>query len=231
MRFENMNKITIKTELDFGSDVEKGVLAIWLSDNPEDNDDHIGEISCVSLDGKIGVAGYLTFEQLQDLAKTLGKLGYVSTMSQNEAYVSAFFANMPLLAKKGLLLCAKEGKDKNEAIATIEAAGKNWEVNIPVPVGDPFSGKDVADSIGEFKDSQKRTLCISNVWCQASYEGKIRVPARLTLEEAIEYAKDHIDEIVIEPDTLTYLPDSDNIDEEDVKARFDEGNAKTDSDD
>ena len=48
--------------------------------------------------------------------------------------------------------------------------------------------------------------------CMAVYNSSIMVPDELTLEEAIQYAKDHIDEICV--GELNYIPDSDMIDEE-----------------
>lgn len=51
------------------------------------------------------------------------------------------------------------------------------------------------------------------VECMAVYNSTIMVPDELTLEEAIQYAKDHIDEICV--GELSYIPDSDTIDEED----------------
>ena len=51
------------------------------------------------------------------------------------------------------------------------------------------------------------------VECTAVYNSTIMVPDELTLEEAIQYAKDHIDEIWV--GELSYIPDSDTIDEED----------------
>jgi hypothetical protein len=57
------------------------------------------------------------------------------------------------------------------------------------------------------------------VWCQASYDSEIEIPANLTFKEACQYAEDHIDEIPLT--TLEYLPDSDEIDHED----FDNKNA------
>lgn len=50
------------------------------------------------------------------------------------------------------------------------------------------------------------------VECMAVYNSAIMVPDELTLEEAIQYAKDHIDEICV--GELHYIPDSDKIDEE-----------------
>ena len=48
--------------------------------------------------------------------------------------------------------------------------------------------------------------------CMAVYNSAIMVPDELTLEEAIQYAKDHIDEINI--GELEYISDSDELDEE-----------------
>lgn len=45
--------------------------------------------------------------------------------------------------------------------------------------------------------------------CMAVYNSSIDVPADLSLEEAIQYAKDHIDEIPI--GELEYISDSDQL--------------------
>ncbi len=50
------------------------------------------------------------------------------------------------------------------------------------------------------------------VTCMAVYCSGIDVPDEMTLEEAIEYAKQHIDEIPI--GELEWISDSDEIDEE-----------------
>lgn len=50
------------------------------------------------------------------------------------------------------------------------------------------------------------------VTCMAVYCSGIDVPDEMTLEEAIEYAKKHIDEILI--GELEWISDSDEIDEE-----------------
>lgn len=50
------------------------------------------------------------------------------------------------------------------------------------------------------------------VTCMAVYCSGIDVPNEMTLEEAIEYAKKHIDEIPI--GELEWISDSDEIDEE-----------------
>ncbi len=49
--------------------------------------------------------------------------------------------------------------------------------------------------------------------CTSYYTSSIEVPADYTLEQAIAYAKEHIDEISIESD-LEYIGDSDELDEE-----------------
>lgn len=50
------------------------------------------------------------------------------------------------------------------------------------------------------------------VQCMAVYNSIIEVPNEFTLKEAIEYAKEHIDEIPIS--NLEYISDSDIVDEE-----------------
>lgn len=50
------------------------------------------------------------------------------------------------------------------------------------------------------------------VQCMAVYNSGIDVPDDMTLEEAIEYAKEHIDEIPC--GELEYISDSDVLDEE-----------------
>ena len=55
--------------------------------------------------------------------------------------------------------------------------------------------------------------------CLAVYNSKIEVPDDMTLEEAIEYAKEHIDEISI--GELEYISDSDIIDEDNCDFEID----------
>ena len=50
------------------------------------------------------------------------------------------------------------------------------------------------------------------VTCMAVYNSGIDVPDEMILEEAIGYAKEHINEIPI--GELEWIPDSDEIDEE-----------------
>lgn len=58
---------------------------------------------------------------------------------------------------------------------------------------------------------KKKTLNIT-AQCLAVYNSSIEVPFDISLEEAVQYAKDHIDEISI--GELEYISDSDQIDEE-----------------
>ena len=48
--------------------------------------------------------------------------------------------------------------------------------------------------------------------CMAVYTGCIDVPAHMTIEEAVKYAKEHINEIPC--GELEYISDSDVLDEE-----------------
>lgn len=50
------------------------------------------------------------------------------------------------------------------------------------------------------------------VTCMAVYNSSIEVPKEMTLEEAIEYAKEHINEIPL--GEMEYISDSDELDEE-----------------
>lgn len=58
---------------------------------------------------------------------------------------------------------------------------------------------------------KKKTLNIT-AQCLAVYNSSVEVPFDMSLEEAVQYAKDHIDEISI--GELEYISDSDQIDEE-----------------
>lgn len=57
-----------------------------------------------------------------------------------------------------------------------------------------------------------KTLNVTIV-CQAVYNSHIDVPDEMTLEEAVEYAKKHLDECDIETE-LEYISDSDELDED-----------------
>ena len=61
--------------------------------------------------------------------------------------------------------------------------------------------------------NKTKTLHI-RVYCEASYNSKIQVPADLSIEEAFAYANEHLDEIPLTQ--LNYLPDSDNLDKNDL---------------
>ena len=50
------------------------------------------------------------------------------------------------------------------------------------------------------------------VQCMAVYNSSIEVPDDMTIEEAIKYAKEHLNEIPC--GELEYIPDSDELDEE-----------------
>lgn len=50
------------------------------------------------------------------------------------------------------------------------------------------------------------------VQCMAVYNSSIEVPEEMTFEEAIEYAKNHLNEIPL--GELEYVSDSDTLDEE-----------------
>lgn len=56
------------------------------------------------------------------------------------------------------------------------------------------------------------------VQCMATYNSKIMVPAKMKLDEAIGYANEHKDDIPL--GEMTYVPDSDELDEENCS--FDE---------
>lgn len=60
------------------------------------------------------------------------------------------------------------------------------------------------------EEAKTRTLNLT-VKCQASYSSRIEVPADLTLNEAIEYAKQRLDEVPIEGH-LEYVSGSDVLD-------------------
>lgn len=50
------------------------------------------------------------------------------------------------------------------------------------------------------------------VWCTCGYDSSIEVPDNMILNEAIEYAKDHLGDIPMH--NLTYIPESDELNEE-----------------
>lgn len=54
-----------------------------------------------------------------------------------------------------------------------------------------------------------KTLNVT-ILCQAYYTSHIEVPDELTFEEALEYAKDHMEDIPIESG-LEYIPFSDEL--------------------
>lgn len=64
-----------------------------------------------------------------------------------------------------------------------------------------------------------KTLNVT-VSCMAVYTSSIEVPLELSLEEAIEYAKEHINEIHI--GELEYISDSDEIDVDNCDFKVDD---------
>lgn len=58
---------------------------------------------------------------------------------------------------------------------------------------------------------QKKMLNLT-INCAAVYQSHLMVPADMTLDQAIEYAKQHLDEVPL--GTLEYVPFSDSLDEE-----------------
>lgn len=64
----------------------------------------------------------------------------------------------------------------------------------------------------------KKRICLK-VYCQASYTTSIEVPDDIgTEEEAVQYAKDHMDQLPLGP--LEYIPDSDEIDEGSAESAY-----------
>lgn len=59
-------------------------------------------------------------------------------------------------------------------------------------------------------ETKTRTLNLT-VKCRASYSSRIEVPADLTLNEAIEYARQRIDEVPIKGG-VRYIPGYDSLD-------------------
>ena len=57
-----------------------------------------------------------------------------------------------------------------------------------------------------------KTLNVTII-CKAVYNSHLEVPDEMTLEEAIEYAKKHLNECNIETQ-LGYISDSDELDED-----------------
>lgn len=62
------------------------------------------------------------------------------------------------------------------------------------------------------------TLRHVRIYCEAYYTADIEVPEKLTRRQAWEYAKQHIDEIPV--DELTYVENTDNIDDNDYDGSY-----------
>ena len=60
-------------------------------------------------------------------------------------------------------------------------------------------------------EPKTRTFMLK-IWCMASYKSCLEVPAHMTYEEAVEYAKEHLNEAPL--GVLDYVPDSDELDDE-----------------
>ena len=72
-----------------------------------------------------------------------------------------------------------------------------------------------------------KTLGVT-IWCQACYNSAIEIPDNLTKKEAIQYANDHIKDIPL--GQLSYVEDSDSLDEENCHFIDENGNAILDDD-
>lgn len=93
------------------------------------------------------------------------------------------------------------------------------EVRIPVGMTDREEISDyLSDTYGfchggfELVDEAETKTLDVTVQCMAVYNSSIEVPADMTLAEAIEYAKEHIDQIPV--GEMEYISDSDEIDAE-----------------
>ncbi len=97
--------------------------------------------------------------------------------------------------------------DGNTFIASDDASQQNWQVKDTD--GNSYSAKDIASPYTLKQDDTKyRTLSV-NVACRAHYNSEIRVPKDLNRDEAIEYAKDHLDEAPL--GNLEYISDLDEL--------------------
>ena len=84
----------------------------------------------------------------------------------------------------------------------------DWDENeTPIDLGYVIPGEILSfRKLNEYKTLQ--VTCT----CTCVYNSSIQVPSDMSLEEAIEYAKEHINEIPI--GELNYVSDSDELDEE-----------------
>ena len=76
----------------------------------------------------------------------------------------------------------------------------------------------LTDLTGEKRKIHMKTLNVTII-CKTVFNSHLEVPDDMTLEEAIEYAKKHLNECHIESE-LEYIPDSDELDED--NCNFDE---------
>ena len=64
-----------------------------------------------------------------------------------------------------------------------------------------------------------------NIWCNAAYKTKIEVPEDMSLEDAIEYADEHLEEIPIPATGIEWIPGGEELIWEDCRFLNDkEGN-------
>lgn len=99
-------------------------------------------------------------------------------------------------------------KSNSELVGTIYADSMNEAIKISHKKGNDVDNHIIVEQGSDGSD-EYNTLKLK-VYCQAYYNSSIKVPKKLTLEKAIQYAKEHIDDI--ELGSLYYIPDSDDID-------------------
>ena len=70
-----------------------------------------------------------------------------------------------------------------------------------------MQGSGTAPSVEHGKDEASECHC-----CMAAYNSEIDVPVNMGLEDALQYASEHLDNIP--PGEIEYVPDSDELDED-----------------
>lgn len=95
----------------------------------------------------------------------------------------------------------------NTFIAGDNASQQNWQVKDTD--GNSYSAKDIASPYTLKQDDTKYQTLSVNVACRAHYNSEIRVPKDLNRDEAIEYAKNHLDEAPL--GNLEYISDLDEF--------------------
>lgn len=99
-------------------------------------------------------------------------------------------------------------KSNSELVGTIYADSINDAIQYSHKNGYDVDNHIIVEQ-GSDGNDEYNTLKLK-VYCQAYYDSSIKVPKELSLEKAIQYAKEHIDDI--ELGSLYYIPDSDDID-------------------